>query len=236
MRRRGTLGPFPKTRRWREWFSKGSDGANPSDASLIRLKTVFASMVDDQPTMKCVILWAGLPLVTREEDPAGAFARRFLLDVRGPSDLLAALDRWIPGEHAAKAATAATISEFAADADGLLPSTDWDVWREFDGPEFCNLAMRFFANLNREVFSLELPHLPADQIETMAREMALITRAFSARWFNACARLEIPSRNNIHWYLGHCLGKIDLELSREMSHWEEQPRKRKGPPEPALDL
>src|SRR5205823_6025038 len=96
---------------------------------------------------------------------------------------------------------------------------------KFDGSGFCDLARRFFANLNYVCFvdALSYEALVVDRhiIGRFAWEMSLITRAFSARWFNACARYQTPELGSIRWYLGHCMGKLDLELARESAKWIE---------------
>jgi hypothetical protein len=111
------------------------------------------------------------------------------------------------------------------------------VWRDFDGPEFCNLAHRFFGGLNAELLAEE--SITGEDAVRFASEMAVINRSFSARWFNACARKQIPERGSIRWYLGHCLGKLDLEFSRELSTWQEpagNPWRRKPAEISRLDL
>jgi hypothetical protein len=97
--------------------------------------------------------------------------------------------------------------------------------------------MLFFANLNEQLFRTAIP--PSAELTRFAHEAAIITRSFSARWFNACARYQVPESGSIKWYLGHCLGKVDLELSRELSDWVEptgNPWRRKRPVPASLDL
>ncbi|HVL38293.1 MAG TPA: hypothetical protein VM328_02775, partial [Fimbriimonadaceae bacterium] len=86
---------------------------------------------------------------------------------------------------------------------------------------FCDLARFFFASLNELLFREALPSVDPEELRTMAWETSLITRSFSARWFKACAMGQPPEPGSIKWYLGHCLGKLDLELSRELSDWVE---------------
>ena len=126
-------------------------------------------------------------------------------------------------DHPAKRALQTTLTQFQErheEASAKLFEVDeWAVWRSADGAAFCDLAMLFFAKLNEQLFESMLPASP--ELSRLSQECAVITRSFSARWFNACARYQVPEHGSIKWYLGHCLGKIDLELSREQSDWVE---------------
>lgn len=227
--RKGTLGPFPKTRRWRDivaaTYSTGTEeqGTLLSDLLLSRAKARLETYAEDPMALRAVVFWAMLPISTRSEDPV-----RVWQGLEGPSlvEVRRALDELIPTEHPVKASVSATLDSLPPDTT-LFESDPWDRWRTFDGLEFCNLAQRFYANLMFGLLQEIAPDADLEALETHSRESAVITRAFSARWFNACARRETPDQNSIGWYFRHCLGKLDLELSREMSSWVEVPRKRK---------
>jgi hypothetical protein len=208
-----------------------------SDLLLCRLKATYESLLEEPEALKVVSFWVALPIATRSPTPIAELRKVYGLEVKSAEkdDLLEALESIAPTDSKVKAATRTTLQSVADDPI-LLDGDAWSKWRAYDGPEFCNLAYRFYSDLNSQYFRAELPSISPDALEILAKEMAVITKAFSARWFNACARLQTPSRNSIRWYLAHCLGKLDLELSREMSDWVETPRKRKGEPEPCLDL
>ena len=235
---KGSLGPFPKTLRWHELLA-GENGMenriiNQADASIIDSLSVLLRLVDDPLALDAVNLWTALPLVTREDNPENVFRLKYGLRVG--DDLESAILQLGNFNHPCIRACLETVRSISADDDELIPLDHWSIWREFDGPEFCNLAYRFYSNLNYELLNPVFPDAaPADTLR-FAKELAVITRAFSARWFNACARFELPSRQNIRWYMGHCLGKLELEYSRELSTWIEQPRKKKGALQPALDF
>ncbi len=237
---RGSLGPFPKTRRWSDLVAEAHAGADQvnvrelSDLSIANRLAVLLRLGRDPIAVDATIAWAALPLVTRTENPSEAFDSRYQLEIN--EDLEKSILSLGPADHPVVSAAAKTVIQIAGAEDGLIPTNHWEVWRSFDGPDFCNLAHRFYSNLNWELLRPIFSQASADHVERLAREMAIITRAFSARWFNACARFEIPSRNNVRWYLGHCLGKLELEYSRELSTWTEQPRKRRGIPQPSLDI
>jgi hypothetical protein len=208
-----------------------------SDALINFLVAALNQYANDPRALTATLFWVSPPIASRSADPEQALRESFGIKVDGPEDLVDGLRRTIPEAHPFKAAAERTLSEVAGNADGLFIASDWKVWREFDGPEFCNLAYQFFTNLCFQLFVEVLPNLEGDLLQTMSREMAVITRAFSARWFNACARFETPGVNNVRWYLGHCLGKLELELERETSGWVEPPRRRRNEiPHPTLDL
>lgn len=106
-------------------------------------------------------------------------------------------------------------------ASSLFETYDsWAAWRAHDGSAFCDLARSFYSKYLRNVL-FEVVGNPMPELKTFAHEASIITRTFSARWFNACARHEEPDDNNIRWYIRHCAGKLDLELERELSDWDE---------------
>jgi hypothetical protein len=240
---KGTLGPFPKTRRWREIVASAQPSASHaqiemlSDLLLCRLKSELEKLEKDPAAIRALLFWVVLPIATRAADPIHELRQTYGIELTGPTapELADALDRFVGVESPTKSATKETITEIHPD-DALLSRNGWDRWRRFDGPDFCNLAYRFFTNLSIQLYANALPEASPEAIETFAKESAIITRAFSARWFNACAREETPGQGSVRWYWGHCLGKLDLEASREMSDWVEPPKRRKGQPEPTLDL
>jgi hypothetical protein len=240
---KGSLGPFPKTRRWREIVAYAQpalwepDVEMLADLLLCRLKSKLEFLEKDPEALKAVVFWVALPIATRAADPFRELKDSFGIHLTGPSlpELTDALDQFAPADSAAKRAASATISGVDAD-EALLPTGQWAKWRAFDGSDFCNLAYRFFTHLSEELYSELVREAHPEHIAIFAKESAIITRAFSARWFNACARDKSPSSGSIRWYWGHCLGKLDLEASREMSDWVEPPKRRKGPEHPTLEL
>jgi len=223
MRRRGTLGPFPKTRPLRAFL----DDPDLADAAIQRLRREYVQLSEDTASLDCVVLWAALPIVTRFEDPAQRLKSLYSWRVADHSGLAAALDRAINAPTVVREAAKLTILQVAAENEGVIERRDWLVWRQFDGSDFCLLGNRFFANLNYLVFSRDFANARDEEVRRLAKEMSFITRTFSARWFNACARQEIPSRGSIGWYFRHCMGKLDLELSRELTGYVEEPRPRR---------
>ena len=205
-----------------------------ADASIIDRLSVLLRLTNDPLALDAVNLWTALPLVTREENPENVFRLKYGLRVG--DDLETAILKLGDSTHPCIRACLETVKSISADDDELIPLDHWSIWRTFDGPDFCNLAFRFYSNLNYKLLGPVFSESSPADIARFAKELAVITRAFSARWFNACARFELPSRQNIRWYMGHCLGKLELEYSRELSTWIEQPRKRKSVLQPALDF
>jgi len=232
MRRRGTLGPFPKTRPLRAFF----DDPDAAASVIQRLRKEYAQMSEDPTALDCVTLWAALPIVTRFENPAERLQALYGWRVGDHSGLACALDQAIAAPLVVREAAKLTILQVAAENEGVIPRRDWLVWRQFDGSDFCLLGNRFFANLNYFVFSRDLLDARDEEVRRLAQEMSFITRTFSARWFNACARNEIPSRGSIGWYFRHCMGKLDLELSRELTGYVEEPRPRRKRQDPLFEM
>lgn len=189
-----------------------------------------------------------LPVATRSPSPESCLETEFKIPTSGPgaTELLAAMESYLPGDDVAKSALQETIVEISSmesERDRLFADSAWSVWRRYDGLAFCDLARLYFSKLNRRCFleALEgnLSAASCPDVEKFAWETSLITRSFSARWFNACARTQTPEPGSIRWYWGHCLGKLDLELSRELSDWEEptgNPWKRRRRDNPRLPL
>lgn len=181
--------------------------------------------------MKAAIFLVALPVCSRYEDPCFALKELYGIVLEGEpnlSTLSNAIERFIPEDSPAKTACVRTLEiwlEQGKSKDRLFAPDPWAIWRAADGSAFCDLGREFFTQLNRLYFSAALGLEVGDpHVDKFSEEMSLITRTFSARWFNACACAEAPEVGSIRWYLGHCLGKLDLELSREMSGWVEEPR------------
>jgi hypothetical protein len=232
MRRRGTLGPFPKTRPLRAFF----DDPDVADAAIQRLRREYVQLSEDTAALDCVVLWAALPIVTRFDDPAHHLWTRYGWRVADHSALAAALDQATSAPSVVRESAKLTVMQVATQNEGVIARRDWLVWRKFDGSDFCLLGNRFFANLNYLVFSRDLANARDEEVRRLAQEMSFITRTFSARWFNACARYETPSRGSIGWYFRHCMGKLDLELSRELTGYVEEPRPRRKRQEPLFEM
>jgi len=226
------LGPFPKTRPLRAFF----DDPDAADAEIQRLRREYVQMSEDPAALDCVTLWAALPIVTRFSDPVEMLRTHYGWTVADHSALADALDQAIAAPLVVREAAKLTILQVAAENEGVIPRRDWLVWRQFDGSDFCLLGNRFFANLNYFVFSRDLLDARDEEVRRLAQEMSFITRTFSARWFNACARNEIPSRGSIGWYFRHCMGKLDLELSRELTGYVEEPRPRRKRQDPLFEM
>lgn len=240
-----SLGPFPKTVRWREIVMRSGGDLELAESLLSRLTLLYESFVRDEVAIACVSFLVALPICTREDKALKALRDTFGIVVAGPSaeQLATALNVVVPRVHTVKIATLRTLEQIFEDDQGgsLFAGDPWEKWRTFDGSGFCDLARRFFANLNYVCFLevLASAGLTVDsaQVERFAWEMSVITRAFSARWFNACARYEVPEPGSIKWYFGHCMGKLDLELCREATDWVEptgNPWRRKRQPSTAI--
>jgi hypothetical protein len=240
---RRSLGPFPKTLRWHEIVALVGTGGD-SDATLKSLIAKYEALTKDEAAIRVITFLVALPVSSRSADTYRELLERFQIELLGEpheDQLLSALDKYVPEKHLAKDAAKETIRQVCADSDsGALFNPDpWQVWRSFDGVAFCDLARLFFTKLNEQYFSGEVNAAPEEEVRRFAQESSLITRSFSARWFNACARYETPEPGSIRWYLGHCLGKVQLELERELSDWVEpagNPWKRKKKPGPELGL
>lgn len=234
--RKSSLGPFPKTLHWHQ--IAGGDRA-ASDEAIARVQAEFAALTKDPSAQKAITFLVALPVCTRQPDPFAALFTYYGIRLERPGgveELEAALGAFVPEDSPVRRAAMRTLREFSSaqsGRDALFSADPMAVWRHADGPAFCDLARLFFSLLNEETFASELP----GDLSRFAAEMAVITRSFSARWFNACARFQVPESGSIHWYLGHCLGKLDLELDRERSDWVEpagNPWRRKK--KPKLDL
>ncbi|HWD40530.1 MAG TPA: hypothetical protein VG944_16900 [Fimbriimonas sp.] len=213
---RGSLGPFPKTLRLRE-IAELAGNSDP-DTLISRLLQRLSEEAMSQESIDDLGRLLDLVFGTR----VGAAYHR-LGSVGAPE----------------QSAAEATIREVVSSSEAaLLGGGSWGIWREFDGPDFCDLARTYFSNYLRVLLADELGTDPEDaRVTRFAHEASLITRSFSARWFNACARFGNPDRGSVRWYFHHCLGKIELELERERSDWIEpsgNPWSRKRPPTPQL--
>lgn len=200
------------------------------DELLTQLQDTYDKLTKDPVAIGAITFLVALPVCTRSADPIRELAVTFGIEVSDPDDIEFALNKCLPADSLSKRALADTIAQYAGTSEAVLFQTDpWVRWREADGSAFCDLARLFFTNLNRHYFAEVLQAWPKE-LDLFAHEMSLITRSFSARWFNACARYQTPEPGSIVWYLGHCLGKLDLELAREHSNWVEpngNPWKRK---------
>jgi hypothetical protein len=233
-KRRSTLGPFPKTHRWRELveqYLNPKDVTAASDELLDQLKRQCEAFAEAEAAIRAAVFLVSLPICSRKADPASAMLNEYGIELNGEptvEKLNRALSAFVKNPSPALDACAMAIStwiEREAAKERLLDPDPWAVWRAADGSAFCDLGREFFTQLNRICFSQALNQTESkEDIDLFAEEMSLITRTFSARWFNALARSRTPDRGSIRWYLAHCLGKLDLELCRERSDWVEEPR------------
>src|SRR5688572_28837717 len=216
-KRKSTLGPFPKTLRWRELaerFLAPGDTEVEADKLLVALKEAYERLVLDDAAVKAAVFLAALPVCSRFEDNRDALWKLYGIKLSGAptlATLTEALEKFIPEPSISKTACAVTLKvwlERGKSKDRLFAPDPWAIWRAADGSAFCDLGREFFTQLNRLHFSealrLEVGNVHVDRFSV---EMSLITRTFSARWFNACARVQVPEAGSIRWYLGHCLGK-----------------------------
>ena len=219
---------------------------NLAEQMLAQLQLRYDAFTRDPSAAACITFLVALVTATRSSDPLVALRSDYGIHLSGPGNeqIFLALHNICPEDHPFKKAALRTLDWIACkDSDSDLFKTDlWGTWREFDGSAFCDLARTFFSELNLVCFAETLLvnklAVNDDVVRRFAWEMALITRSFSVRWFKACATDRTPEDGSIRWYLGHCLGKLDLELSRESKHWIEptgNPWRRKKPaPSPAL--
>jgi hypothetical protein len=242
-----SLGPFPKSIHWREFFPPSR--RHLSDVSLALLQERYDLMAEDVAALRAITFLVALVVCTRAENPFEELHRFFGITIDGMAsrdEILNSLNTYLPVDHPAKAAAKRTILRiYEKDLESLtLFHTDpWRVWRSYDGSPFCDLARLFYSHLNSECFATMLSECSVaydpDDLAQFAWESSVITRAFSARWFNACARYEMPEQGSIKWYLGHCLGKVELEIARESSDWVEplgNPWRRRKIAMPALQM
>ncbi|HSI12729.1 MAG: hypothetical protein ACAH95_01515 [Fimbriimonas sp.] len=220
-----SLGPFPKTYRFPDLVG------GPADHVVHGLIGAYEGLTKDPQAVRAITFLVALVICSRAKDPVREMAERYGIEDVG-TGLKGQLHRYAEEAHPAVRAAELTIRQVhqQVDSAALFEPDVWCPWRNFDGSAFCDLALLYFSNLNAQMF--EEAGLGAQAVATAAKEFAIITRSFSARWFNACARYEAPAEGSIRWYLGHCLGKIDLELNRELSDWVEpegNPWKRKRP-------
>lgn len=153
------------------------------------------------------------------------------------------LDVFVGRETPASRAALATLNRFTSSPrfqQSAIVDDPWLVWRGLDGSPFCELARVFFACLAEQLL-LEHARYSPELVAQHAWELSKITQSFSARWFNKCAVNAVPERRNVRWYLGHCLGKLDIEFERELStHVEPLPnpfrRRRVEPPSLGLGI
>jgi len=207
-RRRRTLGPFPKTKHWREILAEACPGSTISDAdaSIETLRGRLSALKDDISISNAITRLVAAVIGSREPRYEPKFT-----DFEGG---------W--GAEALRRILATCSHPVQPE---LFDSFLDDVWRRFDGSGFADLGRAFFAELayfplNEEF--LRLTGKPGgEDLRRFASEISLITRTFSARWFNACARDRMPPAGSVRWYVEHCLGKLDLELEREKSDWTE---------------
>lgn len=182
---------------------------------------------------------------TREPDPARRLRSGIgvaLPDDPSPQDLIGGLKA--KGSPSAVAAEQVILEVTQNAEEGLLfPVSGWAAWRAYDGPAFCDLARSYFSKFLNLLLAEEFRRAGVDADEEalrrFAHEASIITRAFSARWFNACARVSTPDLGSVRWYFGHCVGKLDLELERELSDWIEpdgNPWKRRRASAPQLEF
>ncbi len=214
-----TLGPFPKSIRWRELVGN----VVCADVVLDELLRQYEQLIDDDDALRACTLLVGLVVCSRVPDASDSLKINYGIELKDASkdSLLFAADQTAQNNSLLRTALKATVLHILNLPNHVLFGLDtWKPWRAYDGRAFCDLARLFFCNVNEQYFARALSAHP-DALGTFAWEMSLITRTFSARWFNACARDQIPNVGSIRWYLGHCIGKLQLEVEREKSDWVE---------------
>jgi hypothetical protein len=213
--------------------------AAPDDL-IQRLLAQYDGYTKDHQAIRAATFLAALPVCTRFPHPEKELLERYGISAE-PHSLLESVDEFV-GDHICASAAKAAIKDHLDKhrlSQELFGTEGWAAWREVDGAAFCDLGRSFFTQLNELCFAEVLGHT-SDDVARFAREASFITRSFSVRWFKACATDQVPKVGSIKWYLGHCLGKLDLELSRELSDWVEPTgnpwKRRKRAPEPELSL
>lgn len=241
MARRSSLGPFPKTHRFHELAALSGCSIAASDSLLEDLRRRIENNLRDPQTLRATTFFVALLIASRSPNPEAALRPFGIIWTGTPERTLLNF----AGNHPAAAKTLRGLIDGAKSQGAIDDSHElWRHVRQFDRAGFCNLGRHFFANL----FEFELKQLfqenalivPDHLLEQHAWEMSKITQSFSARWFQKCAVDAHPDAGSIRWYLGHCLGKLDMELERELStHTEPLPnpfRRRKKSEPPSLGL
>lgn len=229
---RGSLGPFPKTLRFRQILYPGfeltSTSALEQEADrLIELaRQALRTASQDPNALYGIRLIVGLIVSSRFPNPDRFMKSHYGIQIDPrptPSSLgkVLAEDESVSRVAARKAIDAATKNR----VDPLFESDPWLTWRGFDGSPFCDLARSFYGFFLDETLDHTLRSggclVDRNHLARFCFEASIITRSFSARWFNACARFEVPDAGSIRWFQSHCLGKLDIELERELSTWVE---------------
>lgn len=242
MPRRSSLGPFPKTHRWSEIVTRAGGSIAEADRLIGELRFSLARLADDPQARAFVRYFVALPVMSRRPE------QRRALGIHFSGNWLESLEAHVPTEGPVRRAAIKTLcrlmnSARMAQQDTLGESAE-ERFRQLDGSAFCDVGRLLFACLTAEQIEglLENAGLRVDErvIERHAWELSLITRSFTARWFNACVVGKLPALGSIDWYLRHCLGKIDMELERELSTHVEPvyfgSRRRKEPPSLGLGI
>jgi len=242
--RSSSLGPFPRTRRWGDIVAKASGHADTdlADSLIVKLREAVVAIMATDEVADAMAFFVALPVATRVPDPV-AFLR-FHFNIRYSDGLRNTLSEILPVNGPVRQAALATFDRFQSSprfTQAQIAGDDWSPWRAIDGSPFCEIARLFWGSLLEEMLVRELEADPRssqyrrEHLSRHAWELSRITQSFSARWYNACAASGVPSRNSIRWFIGHCAGKLDMELERELStHLEPAPppssRHRKEPP------
>jgi hypothetical protein len=127
-----------------------------------------------------------------------------------------------PGKDpVAQAALRRALAPMPAQASIEGAESEWEYLRRFDRPGFSDLARLYFSELLAEILrdTLAAARLNVEPTLTQrhAWESSKIVQSFSARWFQKCAVDVSPDEGSIRWYIRHCVGKLDMELERELS-------------------
>jgi hypothetical protein len=219
-----------------------------AETLLQKLRISYGGFGRDDGARKVVQFLVALVVASRSKAPLRTISSLVGIQISSgdPGGLIKSLYQLVPSDHVFRQAAVMTlpaIENRTRERSSLFNKNCWQMWRDYDGSNFCDLARLFYSHLNEVTFSAILAEagLRMDDVvvERFSREMSVITRAFSARWFNACARYQTPEPGSIDWYLAHCLGKLDLELERETKDWNEpigRPWRRKRLKAPQLAL
>ena len=124
----------------------------------------------------------------------------------------------------------------ASDQMSLFGSLESNVWSEVgDGAAFCEIARRFVAAFTERQLKYYLERTAADSINDYSRlksfldglethtneisdhafETSKLVQSFSAGWFNAHAKDDLPSETAVQEYLRISLNKMREEFRRE---------------------
>lgn len=207
-------------------------GAESADLSIQFARAHLAKLLTHEDLFRLTLLCVALPIASRSKHPAQVLKNKFGIPWKGTIQETVA--SWIPEESEFSSTGLQAFREICAApqfSQTSLSHDEWLPWRQFDGAAFGEPVRVLFATILAKVLSTAAPSSKVKDQETrihqLAWELTKITLSFSARWFNKCAVGCTPSGGSIKWFLAHSLGKLDLEMERELSNHVEPPRNKR---------